>query len=228
VKLVKAFVALLLLPAFAGAYQFAAAAASRLEIDRVPWIPLLVFCLGISSWFLIHVLFPRPTWFYVFGHESTHALAVLLSGGRIRGFKVSSSGGHVVSDRISAFIALSPYLVPFYPLVLGLGWIAALLLWPEGGRYTIVFLAFWGMSWGFHFAFTGSLLKTNQEDFATQGYFFSWVVILLVNLWIFLLLLTVGLRPFSFSEGLHILAQSLLQGYQSSWRALQALKSLLS
>jgi hypothetical protein len=80
------------------------------------------------------------------------------------------------------------------------------------------------MSWGFHFAFTGSLLKTSQQDFASQGFFFSWTVILLANLWIFLLLVTFWLRPFSFMDGLTFLAQAFYQAYAGAWNLLRSLK----
>jgi hypothetical protein len=227
-KFLKALVALLLLPAFASAWLFALEVARALDTSRVPWIPFIVFLLGISAWCLVHVLFPRPTWFYVLGHEFTHALAVLLSGGKVSGFRVSSEGGHVVSDRINAFIALSPYILPFYPLVLGGLWSAVVFLWPELSRWTILFLPLWGMSWGFHFAFTGSLLKTSQQDFESQGYFFSWTVILLANLWILVVLVTFWLRPFSFMDGLSSLAQAFHHAYAGAWNLLRSLKTLLS
>jgi len=228
VKLLKALLALLLLPAFAAAWFFALRVADALDFHRVPWIPFAVFMLGISAWCLVHVLFPRPTWFYVFGHEATHAIAVFLSGGKVSGFKVSAQGGHVVADRINAFIALSPYVLPFYPLVLGALWSLAVWLHPEAARWTILFLSLWGMSWGFHFAFTASLLKTSQEDFASQGYFFSWTAILLANLWTALLLVTFWLRPFSFMDGASHLAQAFQHAYLAAWNLLCSLKTLLS
>lgn len=227
-KAVKAALALLLLPAFPGLWFYGVDLIRHTPWHKAEWPPLAVFLLGISAWLIIHQVFPRWTRAYVFGHEATHALAVWMSGGRVSGFHVGRDGGHIVSDRSSAFIALSPYLLPFYPLVLGVVWSVLSLVWPELARYTILFLAVWGLSWGFHFAFTGSLLKTAQEDFASQGFLFSWVVILLANAATVLLVLTIWLRPFGPAEAVSVLARSLLQGYQSTGHALHALKTLLN
>lgn len=227
-KLIKALVAPLLWPAFGGGVIFAMEILQRVDPARVSWIPLMVFALGISAWFLIHLLFPRPAWLYVFGHEATHALAVLLSGGRVEGFHVSGRGGHVVADRLSAFIALSPYVVPFYPLVLGVGWAVVLAVWPGTEAWTIVFLPLWGMSWGFHLAFTASLLKTAQQDFESQGYLFSWTVILLANGWIFLIVAAFWLRPCGVVEGVVLAGEALGRSYVGAWNALRSVISLLS
>lgn len=227
-KLIKALVAPLLWPLLGAGVIFAQAVAQRVEVERVSWIPLVVFSLGISSWFFVHVLFPRPAWLYVLGHETTHALAVLLSGGRLQGFHVSAEGGHVVADRISAFIALSPYVIPFYPLVLGGGWAVTTWLWPAADRWSIIFLAVWGMSWGFHLAFTASLLKTAQQDFESQGYLFSWTVIILLNFWILLVLAACWLRPFGWKEGLVLSWTAVQESYLWVWSALRSVISLLS
>jgi len=232
VKPLKALIALLLLPAFHASFLFGREIIGALDPGSISWIPLGVFLLGLNSWVLVYFLFPRPTWFYVLGHEVTHAAAILASGGRVSGFKVGKDGGHVVADRTSAFIALSPYLVPFYPLVFGLVW--GVLLWalPEWKTYTIFFLSLWGMSWGFHFTFTASLLRSGQSDFQGQGYFFSWVVILLCNAWLVLGVAFFWLRPFPIQEALSRLARDLLQSYGQSyglcWQMLHGLKDLFN
>lgn len=216
-KPLKALIAFLLLPLFHSAFLFGHRLADSLDPAAVSWLPLVVFLLGFNTWVLAYFLFPRPTWFYVLGHEVTHAVAILASGGRVSGFKVGKDGGHVVADRTSAFIALSPYLIPFYPLVLGITW--GLLLWivPAWTPYTIFFLPIWGMSWGFHFTFTASLLRTGQSDFQSQGYFFSWIVILLCNLWIILALAFFWFHPFPPLQALSELAQCVLLSYQQSY-----------
>ena len=231
-KLFKAFIALLILPVFHASFLFGRSMAESLNPGTIYWIPLAVFLLGLNSWVLVYFLFPRPTWFYVLGHEVTHAVAIMASGGKVSGFKVGKDGGHVVADRTSAFIALSPYLVQFYPLVFGLAWGILLLIFPMWKNYTIFFLSLWGMSWGFHFTFTASLLRSGQSDFQSQGYFFSWVVILLCNLWLILGVAFFWLHPFPALEALSKLADCLLQSYQQSYelcrQMLQACKDVFN
>ena len=62
-------------------------------------------------------------WLYVLGHEFTHALAAMLAGGKVSAFHVSSKGGHVLTDRVNWWIALSPYFVPIYALIWMALWI---------------------------------------------------------------------------------------------------------
>ncbi|MDX6767724.1 MAG: hypothetical protein SFU85_13155 [Candidatus Methylacidiphilales bacterium] len=227
-KFLKALLACLLLPCFHALFSFAREIALAVDVSRVPWIPLAVFFLGMSAWCLVFFLFPRPTWFYVLGHEITHAVAVVASGGRVSGFKVRSDGGHVVADRTSCFIALSPYLIPFYPIVLGVIWALVVHFLPDWQRYTILFLPFWGASWGFHFTFTGSLLKSGQSDFESQGYFFSWVIILLGNLGFLVCMAYFWTQPFPLPEALALLARSLLNSYELCGQVLQDWKDMIN
>lgn len=152
---------------------------------------------GAAIWLVWYLFLPRPTWLYVFGHELTHALAIWLSGGKVKSFRVTSQGGMVESDRTSAWIALAPYLVPIYPLLAGIFWLIAVLVWRDAWQWTRWFLFFWGICWAFHFSFTFSLLKTKQPDFESQGFFFSWVMIVLVNVWILILLVCAFSREMS-------------------------------
>lgn len=162
----------------------------------VPWEELGYFLLGFSTFCFAYFSLPKANWFYVLGHESTHALAVLLSGGRVSGFKVSSKGGHVITNKTSFFIALSPYIIPFYPLLFGLAWTLALFIYPDLAAYTWFYLILWGGSWSFHACHTISLMKTDQPDFASQGYFFSLTLIAWANLLVLNAILWSWLAPF--------------------------------
>ncbi|NJK90340.1 MAG: hypothetical protein HC904_00015 [Blastochloris sp.] len=197
---------------------------SSLHGDGI-WAQCLTFALGFSTCAFAYLCLPRGNWFYVLGHETTHAMAVLLSGGRVSGFKVSSQGGHVVSDRNSVLIALSPYFVPFYPMVIGLGWALLLLFQPEWQHYNWAFLLIWGASWGFHLCHTITLLKTRQPDFESQGYFFSFILILVLNLLIIQSLLWLWLRPLPLSQTLQQLAHYCREDYFS---LVQLVKSMAS
>ena len=64
-----------------------------------------------------------------------------------------------------------------------------------------LFLFVWGVSWGFHYTFTGSVLKTSQSDFSSQGYLFSFVVIALGNVLLIAGLLWIWLRIYGWGEG---------------------------
>ena len=211
-------VALALLPATAASAHFlhhtiSTCAALR---EQIPWMTVFCLGLGFSTMVSVYLALPRWNWIYVFGHEATHAVAVLLSGGRVTAFKVNSSGGHVVTDTISAWIALAPYIVPFYPVAAGLAWFAARFFWPQLSNWEWAFLIFWGGTWAFHFCFTASLLKTEQPDFACQGYVFSFVVILTSNLLILSGLLLIWLRPEKWQEELGVLWNLAAHYYQYS------------
>jgi len=57
------------------------------------------FTLGAVLWLIAFFGLPRPVIIYVFGHELTHVLWVWLMGGRVSKFRVSSDGGHIVTNR---------------------------------------------------------------------------------------------------------------------------------
>jgi hypothetical protein len=213
-KIVKFFVALGLLPALWSSFKFSShLVAAAWEKPGLPWMQLGWFAGGFLLWVLWHWLLPRPSVLYVFGHECTHALAVWTSGGRVGKIKIGMEEGYVTSDRMSAWIALAPYLVPFYPVLVGLAWLGLAWFWPGLKGYEAVFWIVWGVSWGFHACFTAGLLPTQQTDFASQGYVFSLVVIVLVNVWISNLLTWMALKPFTWAEGGSWVAHMLKQDY---------------
>ena len=173
---------------------------------------------GFATWLVIFLLLPRTMWLYVLGHEFTHALAAMLAGGKVSAFHVSSKGGHVLTDRVNWWIALSPYFVPIYALI----WMA---LWMTVNFYhslrpwqPILYFGI-GLFWAFHLTFTASMAHRRQTDLSGQGVFFSFVVILLVNLLAFLLLLSL-LAP----DGLVGAARQLMaltdRTYAASWHGL--------
>lgn len=188
------------------------------EIGMEMWMPMLCFAAGLGlaiTWFLG---FPRPNWLYVLEHETAHALAVWMSGGRISRFKVSAQGGHVESDRLSCWIALAPYWIPLYPIVAGLLWMVILWWKPEWVQWTFIFLIVWGILWGFHGCFTASLLMTRQPDFESQGRLFSITSTLLINLWLANGLIFIWLRPFDLGEGLKLTCHLILEDALTVWK----------
>ena len=143
---------------------------------------------GFVVWILIFVLLPRTMWLYVLGHEFTHALATTLAGGKVSAFNVTSKGGHVVTDRVNWWIALSPYFVPIYALIwIGL-WLSIDFYYPLREWQWVLFFGV-GLLWSFHLTFTVSMMHLGQTDLSREGYVFSVVVILFINLAIFLIVL---------------------------------------
>jgi len=176
-------IGLLLLPFCFGA---ASAVWRMLRIsggEDTTWVPLVA---GAVCWAVVYLLLPRPMWLYVAGHESTHAVWTWLFGGRVRGIKVSSKGGHVVVSKTNFVIALAPYFFPFYAvMVVGVFLIARMALpWPH---LAVWFLLLLGSAYAFHVTLTGHILKTHQSDISEQGYLFSAVIIILGNLLVLVL-----------------------------------------
>lgn len=158
--------------------------------------PFWFFGVGVVMWLVVFFGLPRPWWIYVFGHELTHALAVWISGGRVEGWKVSARGGHILADRVNTWIALAPYFVPIYSvLLLGIFGVAG-LFWDLGSYMRLLYGGL-GFTWAFHFTFTCSMIPKGQSDLAYGGGFFSLVVIYLANLILLSVLLVVAAEPVS-------------------------------
>ncbi len=135
---------------------------------------------GAACWITCWLLLPKPMRLYVFGHELTHALWTWLCGGRVKRFKASARGGHVVSNRGNFLVILAPYFFPVYAVALGLVYALGhfLLGWTGSPPWLHLLL---GAAYAFHVTFTLSVLQTRQSDIVSQGYLFSAVVIWLGN-----------------------------------------------
>lgn len=157
--------------------------------------PLWFFSIGVTLWLIAFWGLPRPLYAYVLGHELTHAVFVLLCGGKISGFKVRPEGGHIITNKNNLIISLSPYFIPFYSIlvVAAFGLIGLLanlseyypdsLFWGQVGfSWSWVFYMAIGATWCFHLTFTAWMILKNQPDLRQNGTFFSLVVIYLVNL----------------------------------------------
>jgi hypothetical protein len=182
-KWAKMIVALLLLPLCGGAalalWQVLRASGSADSL----WVALVS---GAGCWLVIYLLLPKPMWVYVFGHELTHALWTWLMGGRVKKFKASAKGGHVIVTKTNFLIALAPYFFPLYAVLVVAVFCAANWFWDLHG-YTVWFHLLLGASYGFHVTLTWHILKSSQTDITEQGYLFSAVVIFLGNVTILLL-----------------------------------------
>ena len=216
-KFLKFVLALALLPLVWSSLQVFYETVSRSLSGEIPWLSVILFSSGFCLWLLCYVLGFRLTSFYVFQHEATHALAVWTSGGKVSKFHVSEGGGHIVADRTSAWISLAPYILPLYPLISGLIWASLLWIYPASLEWTPYFLFLWGIIWSFHFSFTVSLMKTEQTDFSSQGYLFSWLIIALSNIWMLTLIIWAWLNPMPIWDLLQLAGELTVTTYLNLW-----------
>ncbi len=177
-KWVKTILAILLLPVCAGAISALAGVLVVSGGSEAFWVAFLG---GVACWIVVFLLLPRPMLIYVFGHELTHALWTWLFGGRVKRFKVTSNGGHVVISKSNFLIVLAPYFFPLYVVALvavfALGHV--LFGWH---RFLPVFHLLVGAAYAFHVTLTWHILQTRQSDITSQGWIFSAVIIFLGNI----------------------------------------------
>lgn len=148
------------------------------------------FSLGVLLWLVAFFGLPRPLLIYVFGHELTHALWVMIMGGRVHRFHFSRDGGHILADRTNTWIALAPYFFPIYSIL-------AICAYGLGGLFFDITPYRWilymviGITWAFHLSFTCWMIAKGQPDLHYGGTFFSLMVIYLLNLMLLAALLII-------------------------------------
>jgi len=181
-KWLKLLIALPLVPACIGA---AAALWKVVEASGsadLTWVPMLS---GAACWLVIYALLPKPMLIYVFGHELTHAIWTWAFGGRVKGFKATSEGGHVAVTKTNFLIALAPYFFPLYAVLVVLVFVAGHWLW-NWQHYAVWFHLLLGAAYAFHVTLTLHILQTRQSDITQEGYLFSAVIIFLGNVLVLL------------------------------------------
>ncbi len=176
-KWCKTIIAIVLLPVCVGAASALWKVLRACGGADTTWVPFLA---GVACWVGIYLLLPKPMWAYVFGHELTHVVWTWLLGGKVRQFKASASGGHVVVSKSNFLIALAPYFFPLYAVLVVLAFLAGNKLW--NWRYYLVwFHLLLGAAYAFHVTLNWHILRHEQTDIRDQGYVFSAVVIFLGN-----------------------------------------------
>jgi hypothetical protein len=217
VKLLKFVIALALAPLVAGEIWTLidlARAAAAAGPWRESWA--ISFGAGFVTWLLIFFLLPRTTWLYVLGHEFTHALFAMLAGGKISSFQVSAKGGHVITDRVNWWITLSPYFVPLYALIWMALWLSVDFWYPLRAWQPILYFGL-GVLWCFHLTFTTSMIHLRQTDLSSQGYVFSIVIILLINLIFFLFLFALLAHNLTMAGAGHLFLDRVGKSYLFAW-----------
>lgn len=182
-KWVKFILAILLLPVCVGAGRtlwMVLRACGGADLTLVP------IAAGAACWVVVFLLLPKPMWLYVFGHELTHVVWVWLFGGRVKKFKATADGGHVIVDKNNFLIALAPYFFPLYAVLVVAAFALGHLAW--GWKNLLPwFHLLVGAAYAFHVTLTAQALQTQQTDITSQGYLFSAVVIFLGNVLVLLL-----------------------------------------
>lgn len=157
----------------------------------------VMFVAGAAIWLVVFLVLPKPMWIYVVGHELTHAVWVWLCGGRVKKFKASSKGGHVVVTKNNFLISLAPYFFPLYAFGIVVFFFCGHLIW-DWSRFQIAFHLLLGAAYSFHVTLTADILRTSQSDITQNGYLFSVCVIFLGNILVLLIglpLLTQSAAP---------------------------------
>lgn len=156
-------------------------------------------CVLMMGWFFTGLLERLFLYFYVLGHELTHALFVYACGGKVGGIHVTADGGYVMTNKSNALIALSPYFVPFWSVViLGISTVIGIFYQIPHHDHALYFLV--GFSWSFHLLWTLWMIPRDQPDLKENGVFFSLVVIYLANVVVISILLCLALENLSWGH----------------------------
>jgi len=144
--------------------------------DNLLWI---YFLIGAIGYMIIHFCFFKPIRLYIFGHELTHAAAGILSGAKIKSFIVKKDGGSVGLTKVNMFVALSPYFIPIYSLILIICYKLLTSYFNTG--YPKLFVILLGMTVSFHLVLTLFAASQKQSDFQENGTLVSLLIIFVSN-----------------------------------------------
>ena len=175
----KPMIAVLLIPtAFFGAAEVLASFWNILKNFQTA-VELLA---GAALYAVIHFCGYHFDRMYVFGHETTHAVAGMLFGFRVHSMQVGKDSGYVKMNDTNAAVVLAPYIVPFYAVLTGLLYAAAGII-TDVTAYRPLFVFGVGFFMAFHLVQTcKTLWETEQPDLKLAGgSVFSVVIIILAN-----------------------------------------------
>ena len=139
-------------------------------------------CILLSTWLLSGFFRNFFLYLYVLGHEFTHAFFVWIHRGKVSKIHVSTAGGYITTNKTNLLIALSPYFIPFYSILVVLAHLVLRQFSLISDGWDPVFYGLIGATWMFHMIWTVWMLPKDQPDLHENGTFLSLVVILLGNL----------------------------------------------
>jgi hypothetical protein len=143
----------------------------------------------MAGWFCSGYLRTAFLYLYVLGHELTHAIFVIFFRGRVTDFHVSAEGGYITTNKSNMVIALSPYFVPFWSIIVVIFHLALRHLGGVSADWDRWLHAALGVTWTFHMIWTLWMIPRDQPDLKENGTFLSLVVISLANLLVLVALL---------------------------------------
>lgn len=155
------------------------------------------FTWGIVIYVILHLLFYKPTYFYVLGHEAVHAGMAWIFGGKIKSFKVSEDGGAVKTDKSNFIIELAPYFIPIYAIIITAVYFVIASSYAINGAL-FVFLI--GFALAFHIISTIEIMKIRQPDIVKSGYFFSIIMVYVINIIVIALIFSLVFPGFSIKK----------------------------
>lgn len=155
------------------------------------------FIWGIVIYVILHLLFYKPTYFYVLGHEAVHAGMAWIFGGKIKSFKVSEDGGAVKTDKSNFIIELAPYFIPIYAIIITAVYFVIASSYAINGAL-FVFLI--GFALAFHIISTIEIMKIRQPDIVKSGYFFSIIMVYVINIIVIALIFSLVFPGFSIKK----------------------------
>jgi hypothetical protein len=172
----------------------------------------------------VFFLFGPPVKSYLLEHELSHVLFAWLSGVRVKHFSMSRSGGYVRTERVNILIALAPYTLPLYTILL-IAVYKFLTLFFSLSSFRFVFYFLFGLTLAFHLLATVHYIQIYQPDLARYGYFASLVFIFLCSLLALVLVLAI---MFEKVQIIHYFSSSLVRGVQFYRGLFQVLEKLLT
>lgn len=212
VKYIQSFIGCLLIPVAWGVAMAFHAELSNIGLESGS---LRILERGVMVYLLLHVFFFRPIYFYVLSHELVHVLATWVSGGKVISFKVTPSGGNVVTNKTNFFIELSPYFVPLYTLMVGPVFAFLELSGISIAHQESLFIFFVGVTMAFHFVMTAEALRIEQSDIIKSGAIFSLIMIFIGNLVLTTGVFSTFMRNISFINFLEISWRNISTAYLS-------------
>ncbi len=156
------------------------------------------FLSGFLIYFVLHfkkIFSQKTNYAYVLAHELTHAIFGIVSGNKVKKINVTNRNGYVsFKGKVNIITAISPYIFPFYNLILAGLYLLFLYFKKDGFFGPFLFLQ--GFFLSFHIINTIDAISFNQKDFKESGgRFASSVIIILSNIIVTAAIIEVLISP---------------------------------